>query len=606
MTPTNEQQAIIEYAKTGQSMVVNAYAGAGKTSTLMLVANALHSQGKRGIYLSFNKQNANEVKDRLPPSCTARTFHSLAYGEVMNKHKWLKAKMNVPFLSYYDFNKRYGDYIPNIKKIEGGLKAVKLFSLVKKCLDFYCRDDVKIVGEKPIIKALYSEYERKSLVDKVFNNYGDFFIDIVQDIVDDIFSPDGDIGIKYQHNLYLKYYALSNPVINADYILFDEAQDAQRLMLHILKNQTCQIIYVGDRYQQIYGWAGAVNSMQQLDGQIKTLHLTQSFRFNQNIADACMPLLTALGATMPISGAGKAGNVSDDSDKSQYKSIVCRTNAGVLANIIRLDEQGQAVYTDIDLKREIAILEDIDFLYNETGLIEFDPSNPSMPYSCPNGNVLQLSCFDELKQRAMVDVELELYLSMHHTKKINVLKKLIMIIDKDNPNNIYVTTCHKAKGLEYDSVYCEKDFTLRLVRSDKYGKIKTFNLHWYFCTSDELDERINNIVSYANKVKEFDRGFAEREWQNVIIDGKSYYYNEHPSLDIPSMIADYDNLPSKPTKIPVVIQASDEELRLIYVAMTRTRGALYSEELSPIFEYYIPVMKYLKRVVNAKKAQKIA
>ena len=66
------------------------------------------------------------------------------------------------------------------------------------------------------------------------------------------------------HDIYLKLWALSKPVIPADFILFDEAQDADPLMMGILSNQPNQVIYVGDAHQQIYEWRGAVNAMKRL------------------------------------------------------------------------------------------------------------------------------------------------------------------------------------------------------------------------------------------------------------------------------------------------------------------------------------------------------
>ena len=43
------------------------------------------------------------------------------------------------------------------------------------------------------------------------------------------------------------------------------------------------MIYVGDKYQQIYEWRGAVNAMEQIATNHST-YLTTSFRFGQVIA----------------------------------------------------------------------------------------------------------------------------------------------------------------------------------------------------------------------------------------------------------------------------------------------------------------------------------
>ncbi|MCP5775622.1 DNA helicase, partial [Klebsiella pneumoniae] len=58
-------------------------------------------------------------------------------------------------------------------------------------------------------------------------------------------DPNHQAGIG--HDIYLKLWALSEPNIPADYVLFDEAQDADPLMLGILlKQRSTQVIYVGD------------------------------------------------------------------------------------------------------------------------------------------------------------------------------------------------------------------------------------------------------------------------------------------------------------------------------------------------------------------------
>ncbi|EJN3599515.1 UvrD-helicase domain-containing protein, partial [Escherichia coli] len=51
LTPTDEQSAIIHWQ--GQKLVVNAFAGTGKTSTL--VQYALANPDSRMLYLAYNR-----------------------------------------------------------------------------------------------------------------------------------------------------------------------------------------------------------------------------------------------------------------------------------------------------------------------------------------------------------------------------------------------------------------------------------------------------------------------------------------------------------------------------------------------------------------------
>ena len=65
--------------------------------------------------------------------------------------------------------------------------------------------------------------------------------------------------IPATHDVYLKLYQLSKPSIQGyDYIMLDEAQDANPSILDILSHQQIQRIYVGDKNQQIYEFRGTI------------------------------------------------------------------------------------------------------------------------------------------------------------------------------------------------------------------------------------------------------------------------------------------------------------------------------------------------------------
>ena len=64
MTPTEEQVAVVDAVEAGGALKVKAYAGAGKTSTLKLAAQALGRS--RGLYMAFNKDIAAEAARKFP------------------------------------------------------------------------------------------------------------------------------------------------------------------------------------------------------------------------------------------------------------------------------------------------------------------------------------------------------------------------------------------------------------------------------------------------------------------------------------------------------------------------------------------------------------
>lgn len=77
-TPTLEQAAIIAAARdTTANLAVIARAGAAKTSTLVMIAEALPKTSI--LCLAFNKKIADEMSQRLPANCEAKTLHGLGY-----------------------------------------------------------------------------------------------------------------------------------------------------------------------------------------------------------------------------------------------------------------------------------------------------------------------------------------------------------------------------------------------------------------------------------------------------------------------------------------------------------------------------------------------
>jgi superfamily I DNA/RNA helicase len=75
MRLTEEQQAVV--GSSASCLRVNAFAGTGKTATLVAYAAARPSE--RLLYLAFNKAVQLEARNRFPPNVECRTAHSLAF-----------------------------------------------------------------------------------------------------------------------------------------------------------------------------------------------------------------------------------------------------------------------------------------------------------------------------------------------------------------------------------------------------------------------------------------------------------------------------------------------------------------------------------------------
>jgi len=146
-------------------------------------------------------------------------------------------------------------------------------------------------------------------------------------------------GLPLGHDGYLKLWALSQPTARVDYILVDEAQDLNPVLLGVLKRMDCPVVYVGDPYQQIYEWRGAVNAMAQVAAPHHVL-LSQSYRFGPAIAAAATAILRSLGAKHPVRGLDA---IQSHLAVVHPQVILSRTNAGVIGKCFEVPFQQDAL-----------------------------------------------------------------------------------------------------------------------------------------------------------------------------------------------------------------------------------------------------------------------
>src|SRR5262245_65454204 len=83
LIPTDEQLAIKAGAGQGESMLVQAGAGAAKTTTLKLLAQDL--LGKKVLAVAFNRRIADDLQKALPETVTVKTLNGLGHGARMKQ-----------------------------------------------------------------------------------------------------------------------------------------------------------------------------------------------------------------------------------------------------------------------------------------------------------------------------------------------------------------------------------------------------------------------------------------------------------------------------------------------------------------------------------------
>lgn len=443
-TPTPQQQHVIDSVGAGHPVVkVEACAGSGKTSTLAMTAEAYQVPS---LYLAFNKSAATDASARFPKHVTCQTTHSRAYATYgrMLAHKLSRPK---------------GGYV----NVAGtGSEIARFFNILP--VQF---DEMTVVGASfigIIVAGTVARFEQSAddhvqlhhvptaeLMERLHEN--EDYVKAIKNIAlanarklwdarQDVNSP-----VLATHDTYLKLFQLSKPVFSGFDILYvDEFQDTTPCVLDIVKNQIgkMKVVVVGDRRQAIYGWRGAINAMELLDGY--TCALTQSFRYGKAIADIATAVLER---DMVISGFDKIDSKASMNtivDRTKTHMRLFRTNSALIEAALPVIVAGTPCALEIDVKDFVRLLQSAIALYQ--GDKKGVKHDKVVPY--PD--------WDELAAESKTDPELgrvaKAVADGNASRWVQILERFTNV---QNPLVIF-TTAHKSKGRECEQVIVEGDF----------------------------------------------------------------------------------------------------------------------------------------------------
>jgi hypothetical protein len=436
MILTDEQAGAVDLFKTSRSLKISAFAGTGKTSTLTAVAK---STQKRGLYLAFNKKVAAEASTKFPRSVDCRTMHSLAYRAVSSAYQGDTVKLTHPL------NSNHVAQLLKINEIAFGnikLKPRSLAFLTVKTVQRFCQsgDDELVVRHVPLIGKL------KILDPKYRDEFKEHVGKLAAHLWERMLDPSSAAPLG--HDGYLKLWSLSKPRLNYDYLLLDEAQDTNEAVLSVLRLQDSHLTLVGDRHQQIYEWRGAINAMASVETEAEAA-LTRSFRFGDSVAEAATSILRILGETRKV--VGDPNRDTRIVSAGRTGTILCRTNASVVAVVINTLAENRRPHVVGGVSDLIRMLDDVSQLKR------------SIPAECPEffgfkdwAEVVDFTESGEGESlRSFVKI-----VSTHGESTL--IHKLRSVSGEEEGSDLIVSTGHKAKGREWDSVTLFPDFDPRL------------------------------------------------------------------------------------------------------------------------------------------------
>ena len=584
--------------ETNKNILVDAKAGSGKTSTLLLISDEIIKQGKKCLFLAFNKSIVTELQNRIQSNnVEIKTLHSLG----------------LSFLRSYLFRKHEMNY-----ELEIDQKDEKAKNYIEKYFNEYCAEDFKKSSAianltESNIKDIYNNIIREltSMInyvrlyninykepEKVFElgdklcwelkdwpsynlkNYPYIIRDTINKIKEDfenpIFSESGKplYIISYTDMIYFPcLYGMTPPssVRNyLDFILCDESQDLSVLQQHflkLLKTYNNRYIFVGDEKQAIYGFAGAdtssINNLRK-NFELYELPLNICYRCPENIIRLAQSLVPDIDWNHTREDKGGVFFIKEEllEDKVKPGDIIVGRRNKDLVKIYKhfvLDKHKSIKFKNLDMVNAIIneikrVIKEYIKRYNQNLNVEKE-----LAEICSKKKI-------DIKIMSSLTPKKKQFIEDTYKELIKNKKKAYKEINKKLIKTKYLKTCmqeYKEQG-EYKYV---TDDSRNLMYAEYYDIIESFLDEYIKMYGDTL---VDNFVIYLEK---FFKGNLDKDTPIL----SSVHMMKGGEADN-VFILEYPRFPYKNAHQTRDMQLQEDNLQ--YVALTRPKKNLYLCKIS--------------------------
>lgn len=469
-----------------KSIIVQAVAGAGKTTVIVGCANLIPDD-MSGLFLAFNKSIADELKGRLPSYVESKTMNSLGFS-ILRQYFQSKGLHNVsidPNRTYkiinrvvdYKLRNQYSReicFLVNMCKANGYTNKSCNAPFSIGCVDHSVLDSMCIKFSKTV-----KPKDKTAVFNAVCDVLAASF-DIKVIIKEGVIDFDDQKWLTVCHALDKKLQA--PPKFDA--IFVDELQDLnpvdQRLVKMVSTKQSF-VMGVGDRRQSIYAFRGAdMNSMDNFKSTFdcEEMPLSITYRCSKELVKHAKKIVPEIE---PFSEA-KDGEVNEEQieipfDKLQSGDLImCRNNAPLLPLAYEMIRNS----VPFVLKGK-DIVSDIVEIINSTSARKIWVDNPrvkgkKMPKMSLEGvdketlakniskwyddsiNALEDLNFDTEAMRQEINDKYNVLLTFVDMTIEDSAQAVVdeindLFSNQDDSNAVVLSTIHKAKGLEADRAF---------------------------------------------------------------------------------------------------------------------------------------------------------
>lgn len=466
--PTIEQQAILRaYRETKANLMVVAYAGCAKTTTLEMLAAIVEPNIPTSM-LAFNVTIKKELEKRVPSNIKVMTLNGLghrAWGQVVSGGLRLEEK-------------KIGTLVTQYLKAEGNNSS----------------------DDWAIIKALVSSAMTGGLVPKAWTNARGLIpdedtewerltpewqvepshIDGARKVLDQSIRQSYDGLICFDDQIYMSA-CFGGAFPGFDLVMVDESQDLSPLN-HVMVRKTARkrLIVVGDPKQAIYAFRGAdsdsMNKLKKLRDDWIELPLATTFRCPQVAVERARPHapgFTAFSAnaigtitTLPrMDGTAQTwawqwSDVSAIADGGTT-AILCRNNAPLLAMAFKLIKQriscvmlgrdiGKGLVALVKKILPLPLIPATDCIQQVRNWMEKEIGIASV-----NGQESKIQSITDRGDCLLAVLE------NSDVQNAGELQRAISDLFEQSYAQVTLATAHKAKGLEWDTIVHLDPFRIR-------------------------------------------------------------------------------------------------------------------------------------------------
>jgi DNA helicase-2/ATP-dependent DNA helicase PcrA len=466
MKATEEQEAVVEAMSSRESVMVNAYAGCAKTTTLALAGKKVKDPT---LALAFNKRIAKELEPRFGGNFSVMTLNGLGH-------------------------RAWGRALPQVSRME--LDSRKLGKIIsqrakdeKLTLSADQWDNARRLVTEVMNRGIVPGDEGNGLLADTYDNWNDAaeVLWITQDDFDFLYEFSREVLIEsirqaktgiisFDDQIYCSV-TLGGVFPQFPTLFVDEAQDLSPLnhaMLKMASRPDAKFVVCGDEKQAIYAFRGASSESMQLIRDTRDSwqdrRLTLTFRCPKTIVARQQKhapgfsafhtnaegIYTGLRFDPEALERGEAGWEWKDVERMRPErgtlAVLCRNNAPLLGLAFKLIRQGVGVVMlGRDIGKGLVTLSKKIFPEDETPAdicreLVADWKQTEQSAAAASGHEERVSAIGDRADclKAVID-------SAGVTNAGQLRAALTRLFSQD-VGTVTLSTIHRAKGLEWDLV----------------------------------------------------------------------------------------------------------------------------------------------------------